>query len=328
MYHIMLTISQLLEKIEASLQAVPYPERPQGLYEPIEYVLEAGGKRIRPVLTLLCYHLYADDVERAIPAALGLETYHNHTLLHDDLMDNADVRRRRPTVHKKWNANTAILSGDTMLIMAFRHLLSCDCSCQHQLLDLATKTMLEVCEGQQYDVNFETRNDVTEAEYVEMIRLKTSVLLAAAAKAGAMVAGAAEKESDILYAFAEKIGLAFQLQDDYLDAFGDPVVFGKNIGGDILCGKKTFLLINALNRCNQEGREELLQILNDVEIAPEKKIAIITERYRSLGIPQLCQTAIEHLYTEAYGLLNQLSVSAERRDVLWGFAESLLGRKS
>ena len=238
----------MLDTINKALAAVDYPTQPVGLYEPISYVLDMGGKRLRPTLLLMAYSLYKNDFETAMPAAIGIETYHNHTLLHDDLMDNADMRRGRATVHKKWNDNTAILSGDTMLIMAFRHFMNCQNERTPEVLELFARTAQEICEGQQYDVNFETRTDVTEAEYIEMIRLKTSVLLACAAKAGALLAGAPNEDAEMLYRFAEKVGLAFQLQDDYLDVYGDPAVFGKKIGGDILCGKKTFLLINALER--------------------------------------------------------------------------------
>lgn len=324
----MANIPQLLRKIEDALQNVPYPQQPVGLYEPIEYVLEAGGKRIRPMLTLLCYQLYRDDVEQALPVALGLETYHNHTLLHDDLMDHADMRRGRPTVHCRWNANTAILSGDTMLIMAFQHLQKAPKAHAADILQLATTTMLDVCEGQQYDVNFETRTDVTVEEYVEMIRLKTSVLLACAAGAGALAAGASTDEATLLYSFAERIGLAFQLQDDYLDVYGDPAVFGKNIGGDILCGKKTFLLTNALQRSNDEQREQLLQLLENKTIANNEKIAAVTDIYNTLNIPALCQTTIEKFYSEAKELLAQVEADEEKKALLWDFAQSLLGRKS
>ena len=235
----MYTSSQLLENINAALAAITYPNRPEGLYEPVKYVLALGGKRIRPVLTLLAYNLWRDDMERAMPAALGLETYHNYTLLHDDLMDRADIRRGHPTVHRVWDENTAILSGDTMLVLAYRLMQQTG---NAAVLELFTRTALEIGEGQQYDMNFERRTNVTVDEYIEMIRLKTSVLLACAAKTGALLAGASDADADVLYRYAELIGLAFQLQDDFLDVYGDPAVFGKKIGGDILCGKKTFLL--------------------------------------------------------------------------------------
>ena len=318
----------LLEKFENILQNVAYPVRPEGLYEPIQYVLSAGGKRLRPVLVLLGYHLFREDVEKAVPAALALETYHNHTLLHDDLMDRADMRRGRATVHKKWDDNTAILSGDTMLIMAFQHMLKCDCVRKNDLLDLFTRSMQEICEGQQYDVNFERRNDVREEEYIEMIRLKTSVLLACAVTAGALVADASKEDTDALYAFGEKIGLAFQLQDDYLDVYGDPKVFGKKIGGDILCGKKTYMLINAFNRAEGATKQRLFDLINDQKMDPDQKICEVTAIYDELKIAELCQKKINSCYDEAKTYLERLSVSAEKKQVLWDFAASLLGRKN
>lgn len=321
-------IEQLRQMVEEALQSQVHPEQPKGLYEPVSYVLAGGGKRVRPVLLLLAYHLYRDDVERALPAAIGLETYHNHTLLHDDLMDHADVRRGRPTVHKKWDENTAVLSGDVMLIQAIRHFFSLDAERRYEALSLMMRTMQEICEGQQYDVNFEQRDDVRLEEYLEMIRLKTSVLLACAAKIGALLADASEADSDILYQFAEKVGLAFQLQDDYLDVYGDPAVFGKKIGGDILCGKKTFLLIGALAKASDEKRAEILTIINDKGMAAPAKIKAVTDIYDALGVPALCREYMEKLYTEARQLWENLSVTEERKSVLWEFAVSMLGRKS
>lgn len=322
----MTTPSALLEKINAALRDIPYPARPEGLYEPIEYVLSMGGKRLRPTLVLLSYSLYRDDFEQAIPAAIGLETYHNHTLLHDDLMDHADMRRGHPTVHRKWNENTAVLSGDTMLIMAFQLVMQCRTPRQADILQLFARTAREICEGQQYDVNFERRTDVTEAEYIEMIRLKTSVLLACAAKTGALAAGAPEADAEVLYRFAERIGLAFQLQDDYLDVYGDPAVFGKKIGGDILCGKKTFLLINAYQRADAATRAVLLDLLADRQLPAAEKVQAVTDIYNRLGIPQLTLEAINRYYDEAHRLIASLSLPEEQWQPLWLYAQSLLGR--
>lgn len=322
----MTTPSALLEKINAALRDIPYPARPEGLYEPIEYVLSMGGKRLRPTLVLLSYSLYRDDFEQAIPAAIGLETYHNHTLLHDDLMDHADMRRGQPTVHRKWNENTAVLSGDTMLIMAFQLVMQCRTPRQADILQLFARTAREICEGQQYDVNFESRTDVTEAEYIEMIRLKTSVLLACAAKTGALAAGAPEADAEVLYRFAERIGLAFQLQDDYLDVYGDPAVFGKKIGGDILCGKKTFLLINAYQRADAATRAVLLDLLADRQLPAAEKVQAVTDIYNRLGIPQLTLEAINRYYDEAHRLIASLSLPEEQWQPLWLYAQSLLGR--
>lgn len=323
----MKTTAQLLDLIENALRNVHYPAHPAGLYEPIAYVLEEGGKRIRPLLVLMGYGLYRDDVEKALPAALALETYHNHTLLHDDLMDNADMRRNRPTVHCKWNANTAILSGDTMLLMAFRHLLKAPCSQPEALFDLFSRSAVEICEGQQYDVNFETRTDVTEAEYIEMIRLKTSVLLACSIKTGALLAEAPAADAEALYRFAEKVGLAFQLQDDYLDVYGDPAVFGKKIGGDILCGKKTFLLIRALGKANAARREELLRLLNSPTLPDEEKISAVRKIYDDLSVAEDCQTAINGFYEEARRALDEVALPETCKMPLWDFATSLLKRK-
>ena len=316
----------ILNKIETALAAIPYPQQPEGFYEPIRYVLSMGGKRLRPTLTLMAYALYKEDTERALPTAIGLETYHNHTLLHDDLMDKADMRRGKPTVHKKWDENTAILSGDTMLIMAFQHILRTDCHRLPEVLNLAARTMQEICEGQQYDMNFESRSDVREEEYIEMIRLKTSVLLACALKAGALIADAPEEDCEQLYQFGEKIGLAFQLQDDYLDCYGDPAVFGKQIGGDICCAKKTFMLINAFNRANDAQKAELNRLLNDVD-EREEKVAGVLALYDELEIPALCRERMETLYAEARRIFDSLSIDAERKQPLWNYAEKLLNRK-
>lgn len=316
----------ILNKIETALAAIPYPQQPEGLYEPIRYVLSMGGKRLRPTLTLMAYALYKEDTERALPTAIGLETYHNHTLLHDDLMDKADMRRGKATVHKKWDENTAILSGDTMLIMAFQHILRTDCHRLPEVLNLAARTMQEICEGQQYDMNFESRSDVREEEYIEMIRLKTSVLLACALKAGALIADAPKEDCEQLYQFGEKIGLAFQLQDDYLDCYGDPAVFGKQIGGDICCAKKTFMLINAFNRANDAQKAELNRLLNDVNERKEK-VAGVLALYDELEIPALCRERMETLYAEARRIFDSLPINAERKQPLWNYAEKLLNRK-
>lgn len=308
----------MIQKIEAALRQIPYPQQPEGLYEPIAYTLSMGGKRLRPVLTLMGYGLYKDVVDKALPAAIALETYHNHTLLHDDLMDNADVRRGKPTVHKKWDANTAVLSGDTMLIMACQRMMETDTPHLAELMRLFLRTQQEICEGQQYDVNFETRTDVTVEEYIEMIRLKTSVLLACALRCGALVADAPEADQQLLYQFGERVGLAFQLQDDYLDCYGDPAVFGKAIGGDIRCGKKTFMLISAVNSASEPDRETLLT---------SRDTATVLALYDKYGIPQLARQKMEAYYTEARQLWEQLAVPADRKQALWDYAQSMLNRQ-
>lgn len=324
----MKTIQDLRKMIEEAIEATPYPIYPEGLYEPIKYALSMGGKRIRPVLLLLAYGAYRDDVEKALPAAIGLETYHNHTLLHDDLMDKADLRRGKPTVHKKWNDNTAVLSGDAMLIQAFQRIAACGGDHAATVTELFLRTAIEICEGQQYDVNFETRTDVTEEEYLKMIRLKTSVLLGCAARMGALLADAPETDADALYNFAEKLGLAFQLQDDYLDVYGDPSVFGKNIGGDILCGKKTYLLINALNRGTNAQRQKLLLLLADHKMDAQEKIREVTALYNELGIKKVCAAAIDAFYGEARQQLERTSLPQAKKAAIWDFAASLLHRQS
>ena len=253
----MYNASQLLEKVQAYIAGLAYSRPPVGLYEPVTYTLALGGKRIRPLLMLMAYNIYKEEVDSILSSATAIETYHNYTLLHDDLMDKADLRRGNLTVHKKWDENTAILSGDTMLVLAYKMMTQCDERYLKEVMDIFNETALEIGEGQQYDMEFETRMDVTEAEYLEMIRLKTSVLLAASMKIGAVLAGASAEDASNLYAFGLQLGLAFQLQDDYLDVYGDPAVFGKKIGGDILCNKKTYMLINALQRADEGQRAEL-----------------------------------------------------------------------
>ena len=323
----MLTATEIQEKVNAYIASLPYERRPKSLYDPIEYVLAAGGKRIRPSFVLMAYNLFHDDVDRILPVATALETYHNYTLLHDDLMDKADMRRGRTTVHKKWDDNTAILSGDTMLVLAYEHLAKCDTKYLKPALDLFTETALEVSEGQQFDMEFETRNDVAEEEYIEMIRLKTSVLLACALKMGAVVAGASDADANALYAFGEKVGLAFQLQDDLLDVYGDPKVFGKAIGGDITSNKKTFMLINAFNRADAGTRAELERWTTATEFDPAEKIAAVTEIYNRLGIDKLAEQRIKEYFEQSRQHLDELSVSDDRKAVLREYTERMMNRK-
>ena len=323
----MLTATEIQEKVNAYIASLPYERKPKSLYDPIEYVLAAGGKRIRPSFVLMAYNLFHDDVDRILPVATALETYHNYTLLHDDLMDKADMRRGRPTVHKKWDDNTAILSGDTMLVLAYEHLAKCDTKYLKPALDLFTETALEVSEGQQFDMEFETRNNVAEEEYIEMIRLKTSVLLACALKMGAVVAGASDADANALYAFGEKVGLAFQLQDDLLDVYGDPKVFGKAIGGDITSNKKTFMLINAFNRADAGTRAELERWTTATEFNPAEKIAAVTEIYNRLGIDKLAEQRIKEYFEQSRQHLDELSVSDDRKAVLREYTERMMNRK-
>lgn len=324
----MYTSAQILEKVEQALGSLPYERKPEGLYAPVRYVLSLGGKRIRPVLMLMGYNLYKDDVERIMMPALGLETYHNYTLLHDDLMDRADVRRGHATVHRKWDENAAILSGDSMLVLAYQRMAQCDAALLPQVMELFTETALEIGEGQQYDIEFETRNDVTEDEYIEMIRLKTSVLLACALKLGAMLAGAPKTDAEILYDFGEQIGLAFQLQDDYLDVYGDFKTFGKRIGGDILCNKKTYMLINAQLLANDSQRKELENWLTAKDYDEEEKIKSVTHLYDEIGIPQIARKKIEYYYSLAEQSLAKVNLPEEKKTLLWQYAQQMLNRQS
>lgn len=321
----MFNIDQLIDIVNKKVENIQYPAEPQRLYEPIRYILSIGGKRIRPVLMLMAYNLYKDDVESIINNAVALETYHNFTLLHDDLMDNSDVRRGNPCVHKKWDANTAILSGDTMLILAYK-LFNAGVKNEKALADFIEAT-LGVCEGQQYDMDFETRNDVTESEYMEMIRQKTSLLLGYALKIGGVLAGADEEDARNLYEFGEKMGLAFQLQDDLLDVYGDPKLFKKKLGGDIVENKKTFLLINALQLANKDQKEELVQWIADKNANPDKKIAAVTHIYNSLQIDRLTQCKIEEMFSLSLKSLDKIKVDEEKKQELRAFANRLLGRK-
>lgn len=322
------TPAELLEMVNQALEKHDINKQPEGLYAPISYVLSLGGKRIRPVLVLMAYELYKEDIDQALLPAIGLETYHNFTLLHDDLMDRADVRRGKPTVHRKWDDNTAILSGDNMLVMAMQRISQCDDRHLPSIVRLFTQTAIEIDEGQQYDMDFEQRDDVTEAEYLEMIRLKTSVLLACALKMGATLADAPAGDCEELYLFGEKLGLAFQLQDDYLDVYGDYETFGKQIGGDIMCNKKTYMLINAQLRAQGKQAEELAAWISNTEAKREDKVPAVTRIYNELDIPSLCQERINEYFQEALKHLDLVQVSSEKKEMLHTLALQLLKRKS
>ena len=318
---------KILEKVNDALTRLHCDRKPDNLYDPINYVLSLGGKRIRPTLMLLAYNLFKDDPETILMQAAGLETYHNYTLLHDDLMDNADLRRGHETVHKKWNANQAILSGDSMLVLAYKHIIDCPEDKIKAVLELFTETALEIGEGQQFDIDFETRNNVSEDEYIEMIRLKTSVLLACALKMGAILAGASADDAENLYKFGEKIGLAFQLQDDYLDVYGDAKVFGKAIGGDIVSNKKTYMLINAYNRADAAQRAELDKWLAAETFDRNEKIQAVTTLYNNIGIDQLAQQKIAHYFEESQKYIAAVNVPEERKCGLRAYAERMMKRK-
>lgn len=323
----MINADQILKLVNDYLEQLPYDRRPASLYEPIRYVLSMGGKRIRPVLMLLSYNLFKEDPETILMPACALETYHNYTLLHDDLMDNADLRRGHETVHKKWNANTAILSGDSMLVLAYQRMQQCSSDKMAEVLALFTETALEIGEGQEYDMAFEHRDDVSEEEYIEMIRLKTSVLLACALKIGAILAGASKEDADNLYRFGEQIGLAFQLQDDFLDVYGDTRVFGKAIGGDITSNKKTFMLINALNHANEEQRRQLESWIGATKFDRDEKVAAVTRLYNEIGIDRMAQDKIAYYFEQSRKYLQAVSVDESRKVELAAYAQRMMNRQ-
>lgn len=323
----MKTADEILSMVNEFLANLPYERKPKSLYEPIRYVLSMGGKRIRPTLMLLGYNLFKDNPEKILMNAVALETYHNYTLLHDDLMDNADLRRGHETVHKKWNANTAILSGDSMLVLAYERMAQCDEKHLAKVLKLFTTTALEIGEGQQFDMEFENRNDVKEEEYIEMIRLKTSVLLACALKMGAILADASDEDAENLYKFGEQIGLAFQLQDDYLDVYGDTKVFGKEIGGDITSNKKTYMLINAFNLANDTQRAELQKWVDAKDFDRAEKVAAVTRLYNEIGIDKLAQDKIAYYFEQSKKYLDAVNVPAERKEELAKYAQKMMKRQ-
>ena len=323
----MYTSNELLEIINQYLSKLSYDRKPASLYEPIKYVLDLGGKRIRPILMLLSYNLYKDNPQEILSSACALETYHNYTLLHDDLMDEAPLRRGQQTVHMKWNANQAILSGDSMLVLAYERLAKCDTKHLEAVLSLFTETALQIGEGEQYDMEFEMRNDVAVEEYIEMIRLKTSVLLACATKMGAILADATQEDAENLYKFGEQIGLAFQLQDDYLDVYGDAKVFGKKIGGDIVSNKKTYMLITAFNQANTGQRAELENWINKKDFNTEEKIVAITRLYNEIGIDKLAKEKMNFYYEQGKNFLDAVKLPDERKEALAEYAAKMMKRQ-
>lgn len=312
----MFNSSELLVKINDFISHLAYGKEPAGLYEPIQYAMSLGGKRLRPVLMMMAYNLYRDDVDAILSQAAGIETYHNYSLLHDDLMDNADLRRGKPTVQKKWSKNTAVLSGDAMLVISYRLMTSSGGRYAPLVMRLFNQTCMQVCEGQQLDMDFEKRSDVYEHEYLEMIRLKTSVLLAASLKVGALLAEAPEDDAQFLYDFGINLGMAFQLRDDMLDVYGDPAVFGKKIGGDILSNKKTYLLIQALRKSTPGQMEELNKWLAAKDFDPEEKIKAVTALYDEIDVRSLCEDRISHYTLLAETNLDMVKVQEEKKQPL------------
>ena len=324
---LMLTISSYRDNFIAYLQENSTVKEPKSLYEPIHYILQLGGKRLRPVLTLLTAEIFGADHKKALDASLAIEIFHNFSLVHDDIMDDAPLRRGEQTVHEKWNLNTGILSGDAMLIMAYQLFESYEPIVFQKLAKLFSKTALEVCEGQQYDVDFEKRDDVTEAEYLKMIEYKTAVLVGAAMEMGAIIANANELETKYIYDFGRLLGIAFQLQDDYLDAFGNPETFGKQVGGDIIENKKTFLYLKALENASTEDKTRLIELFQSkTAMNQDLKIEFVKQMFVKTGADKLTQKAILDYTNQAFKALDSLSISDEKKKILLKFGDSLMNR--
>ncbi|MBN1252782.1 MAG: polyprenyl synthetase family protein [Bacteroidales bacterium] len=324
----MYTFKELQNIIEDNLSKIDLDISPIELYEPIKYTLSAGGKRVRPTLTLAACNLFSEDIEKSIKPALALEVFHNFTLLHDDIMDKAELRRNSATVHEKWNENIAILSGDAMSIKAYELLSDTEENHLKSVLKIFNKMAIQICEGQQFDMNFEEKNDVSEDEYLEMIKLKTSVLLATSLKIGAIVGGANENDAQNLYDFGLNLGLAFQLQDDFLDVYGDVNTFGKKIGGDIIANKKTFMLIKALEIADIETKLKINEILNLKEFDKNFKIKSIVDIYNKLEISYLAKNKMDYFYKKALNSFDLVNVEASKKEILFNFASNLMNRNN
>ena len=323
----MKSTKELISILQDRVNHLAFKSQPAGLYEPLSYTMSLGGKRVRPLLCLMACNLFKEDVESAIAPALGIELFHNFTLLHDDVMDRSFMRRGKPCVHVKWDENTAILSGDALQVVAYQYIAKAPAESLQACLDLFSTTALEVCEGQSYDMLFETQSKVGEEEYLEMIRLKTAVLLACSLKMGAIIAGASAEDAQHLYDFGIHIGIAFQIKDDLLDVWGDPAIFGKAIGGDIMCNKKTFLLINALKRVEGAQRDELLHYMTSNDIERSEKVKAVTALYESLKVREECEAKMNHHQALAMQALASLSVSEDKTFYLRELAESMMKRQ-
>ena len=322
----MQNISSYHETFVKYLEAYVTPKEPTTLYEPIHYILELGGKRLRPILTLMTAEIFGCDYKKALDAALSIEVFHNFSLVHDDIMDDAPLRRGQETVHEKWDVNTGILSGDAMLILAYQLFENYEPTVFRDLARLFSKTALEVCEGQQYDVDFETRDDVTIAEYLKMIEFKTAVLVGAAMKMGAIVAEASQECQNAIYDFGRNLGIAFQLQDDYLDAFGDPKTFGKQVGGDIIENKKTYLYLKALEFSNRKDRLELEHLYGVSPSDSTEKIETVTQLFISSGSAEATKREIETYTKKAFSVLEPLKISEANKKALRDFGNDLMNR--
>lgn len=320
--------SLYLSWIEAEIKKLKFGSAPPSLYDPIRYIMSLGGKRLRPLLTLLSYSLYKNDPKRIVPLATAVEAFHNFTLLHDDIMDNAPLRRGKKTVHEKWNANTAILAGDVMLVKVYDQLLQVDKTILKEVLAKFNACAAEVCEGQQWDMEFETQNSVSEKEYIKMIRQKTAVLLGFSLELGAILANASVQDQKALRDFGINIGIGFQLKDDWLDVFGDGNIVGKQVGGDIIANKKTFLLIKALEKANSKDKKELVLWINDPKSNHEKKIKAVTKIYDRLGISEITEKKISQYFNRGLALLSKLDANENKKDELRQYTLKLIDRIS
>lgn len=323
----MLAINEYQEQFILYLESQNIEKEPKNLYQPIDYILQLGGKRLRPVLTLMTTDIFNADYKKALPAAMAVEVFHNFSLVHDDIMDDAPLRRGNLTVHEKWDINTGILSGDAMLILAYQHFEQYEPAVFRDLAKLFSKTALEVCEGQQYDVDFETRNDVTIPEYLKMIEYKTAVLVAAAMKMGAIIAQTSEENALLIYDFGLNLGLAFQLQDDYLDAFGNPETFGKQVGGDIIENKKTYLYLKAIEFSKPEEKQQLLHYFSIQLDDNLDKINAVKEIFNATGASVATQKSIQEYTLKAFETLDRINISEDKKAVLKAFGETLMERK-
>ncbi len=320
------SIEELQKIVKEEISEVRFPNEPRELYEPISYTLNLGGKRLRPVLCLMATDAFGGDVQTAIPASMGIELFHNFTLIHDDIMDNAPIRRGQATVYRKWNSNVAILSGDTMFAVAYQYVTKTNPEVLPHVLEVFNQTAIEVCEGQQYDMDYETMDDVSIDDYMKMIRLKTAVLLGGSLKAGAIIAKAADQDTNLLYDFGINIGLAFQLKDDYLDCFGDVEQFGKKTGGDIMVNKKTWMYIKALELAEGEDLEKLKHYFGSTDFEPEDKVPAVLEIYKKLQVDKLAESEMEAYYNKGIELLDRINLPEDRKTELRIFAVKMIKR--
>lgn len=322
----MYTFEELLSRFEDKLKTLSLKKEPYLLYEPIEYLLDAGGKRIRPVMVLMAHNLFSDNINDSLNAAIAVELFHNFTLLHDDIMDNASIRRGRPTVNNKWTDNVAILSGDTMTIMAYEYIIKTPEQYLTKIIPVFNKFAIEICEGQRYDMDYEEQTSVSKKEYIEMIRLKTSVLLAGALEIGAIIGGAEEEVTKKLYKFGENLGLAFQLTDDMLDTYGNAKIFGKEIGGDITEGKKTYLYISTLENADEDKHDEIISLFNSTHLSKTEKIEKVKECYNKYNAKKSLEDGIQYYYNKAKDILDSIDLPEEKKANLYKFAKQLIER--